>query len=111
MLKRICIAVIAACSALSTHAEEETAWRDAKVSMAQLLNDGWSIQSSSSFHTDWRPERATQLTGTSRQVTSVAYPKSFEVDFILSKNGKWIWCAIIDPTPESKTKSRCMHMN
>jgi hypothetical protein len=106
MLKHIFVVVIAVCSSLCAYAEEETLWRDAKVSMTQLLNEGWVIQSSSSFHTDWRSAR----TGGNSQ-DSIVYPRSFEVDFILSKNGKWIWCAINDPSSESKTKSQCRHMN
>ena len=111
MFKRVCMAVIAVCSSLSVYAQEETTWRDAKVSMTQLLNDGWSIQSSSSFHTDWQRDQSFHGSGASRQASTVAYPRSLEVDFILAKNGKWILCAITDPSTESKTKSRCRHMN
>jgi hypothetical protein len=83
---------------------EETLWQDARVSMTRLLNDGWSIHGFSSIDTDWR-----RLPGPRDNV--VAYPQRSEVQFVLTKNGKWIWCAVAEPEKEAKPESKCRLLN
>jgi hypothetical protein len=103
MNKRMCAALLVMFLSSSAHPEEETLWRDARASVTQLLNDGWSIHGFSSLDTGWRV--------VSSRDSPVAYPRTFEVNFILAKNGKWIWCAVTEPSIQSRTQSRCRLLN
>lgn len=111
MPTRLFALIVVLCTSLSASADEETLWRDARASVTQLLNDGWSIHGFSSRDTEWRRDTSTQGIGPTAHQSVVVYPRSYEVNFILTKNGKWIWCAVTEPSIEARVQSRCRMLN
>jgi hypothetical protein len=102
--------LLIALSQPSAASNERTVWEDAKRSLTQLLNDGWVIQSMSSFNTDWKIKEIHDYANGARPEKFV-YPHSYEVNFLLARGGKYAWCAVTDPGPDVQSFSRCRYLN
>ena len=110
-LKHLIATVTLLCTPVAAFPEQQTTWKDAKISMTRLLDDGWAIQSSSSVNTHWQAESGHNGVVYIPLESPIVYPRRLEMNFVLTKNGKWIFCTITDPSVEGGASSRCRHMN
>jgi hypothetical protein len=111
MFSRRLLGILRVTLSLPTAASDErTVWEDAKRSLTQLLNDGWAIQSMSSLNTNWQM-REIQEYGVAPRTEKFFYPRSNEVNFLLARSGRYVWCAVTDPSTDAQTFSRCRHLN
>jgi hypothetical protein len=111
MLKQFPMIAILICISTPAVPDEQTTWKDARISMTRLLDDGWTIQSMSSIQTNWQVEAGLHGVINVPRENPVVLPKSVELNFILAKHGKWIWCAVTDPAPVNVSWSRCRNLN
>jgi hypothetical protein len=76
-----------------------TVWKIIDSSLADLLNDGWKLVNQSS-------DRAAIATG-----GGIGAFDEQTFTFVLSKNGKYVMCAITNPSVRDGVYSRCRSLN
>jgi hypothetical protein len=111
MLKRLLTMASLVCISFAAQPQEQTTWKDAKVPMNRLLDDGWAIQSSSSVNTNWQAESGHNGVIYIPRESPIVYPRKIEINFVLTKNGRWMFCTMTDPSLENGATSRCRHLN
>lgn len=112
MFKQISACVALILLSFSAHTDEEqTTWVDTRVSMTRLLNDGWAIQGFSTLNTNWHAASGWNGNTQIPRESPVALPGNIEATFILTKNGKWIWCGVTDPSVANGARSNCRYLN
>jgi hypothetical protein len=83
--------------------DETTAWEDVKISLSDLLNNGWQLTNHGISNTSW-PSKTTN----NGQILSSTTDSEFT--FVLRKGSKHIICLISNPTP-GNGKSNCRKLN
>jgi hypothetical protein len=79
--------------------DKETTWEPVGMTLNQLLNSGWQI----SGHSVYRVATSPGASGY-RPYDETQY------SFILTKNGKYVICLVLDPRPSMAT-SACRKLN
>jgi hypothetical protein len=75
-----------------------TSWEDAKISLSELLNNGWQMTAH----------------GTNRIAANSNSGNGFDVrtySFVLTRNGKYIICLLENPSPPIANAASCRKLN
>lgn len=99
--------VLLACPQVA-NAQERTDWTEIRKGMSALLNEGWQIQSMTYNQILRRESISTPMSPDG--VALAATPAGLEYSFMLTRQGKWAVCVVMNPKP-GETTSRCRGLN
>jgi hypothetical protein len=78
---------------------KETKWESIDMSLTELLNSGWQISGHGSNRIAFRNN------------TGPGGKDEETFTFLLTKNGKHIFCFVVDPVPPKASTSGCRRLN
>jgi|GEM_PF-2534261 len=101
-------AAVTALGGQPARAQERTEWNEIRKGMSALLNEGWQIQSMTYNQILRREVLQPVMPGDGPALA--ATPDGLEYSFLLSRQGKWAVCVLLNPKP-CDTTSRCRALN
>lgn len=101
-------AVVMAVGGQPARAQERTEWNEIRKGMSGLLNEGWQIQSMTYNQILRREVLQPVMPGDGPALA--ATPDGLEYSFLLTRQGKWAVCVLLNPKP-GETTSRCRSLN
>lgn len=112
-MRRLLVSVAALAALLAVHdqaayAQERTEWSEIRKGMSGLLNEGWHIQSMT-YNQILRRELLTPVMPGDGPALA-ATPDGLEYSFLLSRQGRFAVCVLLNPKP-GDTTSRCRALN
>lgn len=107
-LRRRALPWLLALAAMPGLAQERTEWGEIRKSMSALLNEGWRVENMTYGQILRRETVGGTVPGDSPSVAAV--PDGLEYNFLLSRQGKWAVCVLLNPKV-GDTTSRCRSLN